>query len=135
MQTTVEAKRERRLHAAAPSERRRGGRPVDLVHLARYTLGDRGLEQEVLGLFVTQARLYLRRLQEATGDKPWRDAAHTLKGSARSIGAWRVAQAAEAAETLQGAALKAGREQALAAVRAAVEEACAYIVDLRADSR
>ena len=30
-------------------------RPVDLVHLARQTMGDRALEQEVLGLFVQQA--------------------------------------------------------------------------------
>jgi len=30
-------------------------RPVDLAHLARQTMGDRALEQEVLALFVQQA--------------------------------------------------------------------------------
>ena len=30
-------------------------RPIDLVHLSRMTLGDRGLEREVLALFDRQA--------------------------------------------------------------------------------
>ena len=34
-------------------------RPIDLVHLARQTLGDRSLEQEVLRLFLTQMDVYM----------------------------------------------------------------------------
>ena len=35
----------------ATHEERDGDRPVDLVHLAKYTMGNRELEQEVLTLF------------------------------------------------------------------------------------
>ncbi|MGH6866065.1 MAG: Hpt domain-containing protein, partial [Methyloceanibacter sp.] len=61
-------------------------RPVDLVHLSRYTLGERDLEREVLELFCSQSLVYLERLREAQSDKEWIEAAHTLKGSARAIG-------------------------------------------------
>ena len=37
--------------------------PVDLAHLRRYTLGDRRLELEILGLFIDQAPLTHRGLQ------------------------------------------------------------------------
>lgn len=58
-------------------------RPLDLVHLAKYTFGDRGLECELLGLFRSQAGIYVSRLETAANAKEWRDAAHSLKGSAR----------------------------------------------------
>ncbi len=69
-------------------------RPVDLVHLSRYTLGERALEREVLELFCTQSVVYLERLRQAQSDQDWKDAAHSLKGSATAIGAWRAADAA-----------------------------------------
>ncbi|MGE0847365.1 MAG: Hpt domain-containing protein [Flavobacteriaceae bacterium] len=72
--------------------------PVDLVHLARQTFGDPELEREVLRLFVTQSRIYLDRMKAAGDQRQWFEAAHTIKGSARGIGAWGVAEAAEAAE-------------------------------------
>lgn len=75
-------------------------RPVDLVHLARQTLGDPLLEAEVLALFITQSRTVLLRIIDATQLGERRELAHTLKGSARAIGAWKVARAAEAVETL-----------------------------------
>jgi HPt (histidine-containing phosphotransfer) domain-containing protein len=75
-------------------------RPVDLVHLARQTLGDRALEREVLGLFQVQARAIFAQLQSVTQPKARLDLAHTLKGSARAVGAWKVAEAAEFCETL-----------------------------------
>jgi len=70
---------------------------LDEDHLQRMTLGDRGLEREVLEIFIRQAALMLRRI---SGAKPAlaAAAAHTLKGSARGIGAWRVAQAADRLE-------------------------------------
>ena len=76
------------------------GRQIDLVHLARQTLGDVELEREVLSLFVVQSQVYLLRLQAAENAADWKRAAHTLKGSARGIGAWQLAEAAEAAEAL-----------------------------------
>ncbi len=92
-------------------------RPIDLVHLARTTLGDRSLEREVLQLF--------DRMRAATPGGTV-VLAHTLKGSALGIGAWRVARAAEAVELAEGAAAA----PALEALAAATDEARALIADL-----
>ena len=72
--------------------------PIDRAHLSRYTLGDVQLEREVLALFIEQAPDLLVRLRSARTTREWHMAAHTLKGSARAIGAWRLAKVAEAAE-------------------------------------
>ena len=40
-------------------------RPIDLVHLARTTLGDRSLEREVLQLFDRQSTLLIARMRYA----------------------------------------------------------------------
>jgi HPt (histidine-containing phosphotransfer) domain-containing protein len=75
---------------------------LDLAHLSRQTLGDRALEREVLRLFATQSAALLAVLAKAAGSDDRRAAAHTLKGSARAIGAWRVAHAAERVEENSG---------------------------------
>lgn len=90
-------------------------RPVDLVHLARYTMGNRSLEREVLRLFCCQSELYVERLRDAADTAAWQEAAHTLKGSARGIGAWQVAELAEKAEMF---AQDHRGDEALAAVEA-----------------
>ncbi len=109
-------------------------RPVDLVHLARYTLGNRALEREVLELFLTQSRLYLGRLREAAQDRAWQDAAHTIKGSARGIGAWRIARTAEAAEALEGDELASERGRMVETLEQRIEEASGFIRTLLADA-
>ena len=63
-------------------------RPIDLVHLSRMTLGDRGLEREVLALFDRQATVLVSRMRSASPGSVT-TVAHTLKGSARGVGAWR----------------------------------------------
>ena len=73
----------------AEEGRKTSSRPVDLVHLSRYTLGERALEREVLELFCSQSFVYLERLRTAGSHKDWKDAAHSLKGSATAIGAQR----------------------------------------------
>lgn len=73
-------------------------RPVDLVHLARHTLGNRELEREVLQIFVRQSAIYLDRIRDARTVTERQMAAHTIKGSARGIGAWHVADLAEVLE-------------------------------------
>ena len=100
-------------------------RPIDLVHLARATLGDRSLEREVLQLFDRQSVLLIARMRAASPDGIAM-LAHTLKGSARGIGAWRVARAAEALE-LAGSS-EAG--SALDQLALAADEARAVIADL-----
>lgn len=99
---------------------------IDEDHLGRMTLGDRSLEREVLKIFARQTTLTLKRI---AGAEPGHAAAaaHTLKGSARGVGAWRVAQAAErleqAATAGSGQAMKAAimeLEAASSEVRAAI---------------
>lgn len=72
--------------------------PVDMAHLARYTLGNRALDIEILGLFLQQAPETIGRLTAAADHKAWREAAHSLKGSARGVGAWHLGDLAQAAE-------------------------------------
>jgi HPt (histidine-containing phosphotransfer) domain-containing protein len=100
-------------------------RPIDLVHLARMTLGERSLEREVLQLFDRQSTLLLARMRSAA-PAGILTLAHTLKGSARGIGAWRVARAAEALEVADAA--NAGA--ALDALDSATTEARALIAEL-----
>ena len=102
-------------------------RPVDLVHLARTTLGDRALEREVLALFDRQSGMLIARMRTAT-PAAIAALAHTLKGSARGIGAWRVARAAELLE-LAGASGNPTAE-ALDKLAATSDEACAVIAEL-----
>jgi HPt (histidine-containing phosphotransfer) domain-containing protein len=78
---------------------------IDVAHLTRMTLGDRKLEREVLELFDRQAELLLARMHAAE-PAGVASLAHSLVGSARGIGAWRVAAAAE---TLNAAIAAAGQ--------------------------
>jgi len=99
---------------------------IDYSQLQRMTFGDRSLEREVLQLFDRQARLLLARMHSgepaAVGTL-----AHTLKGSAASIGATGVVLTAAAVEQAAG-----GPEHALAIGRlaSAIDDACAAIAGL-----
>jgi HPt (histidine-containing phosphotransfer) domain-containing protein len=101
---------------------------IDLAHLTQMTLGEAGLEAEVLTLFDRQATVLLMRMRDA---EPAAVAAfaHTLKGSARGIGAWRVAEAADAVETQAVGPDACGAAHAVARLAAAVDEAKAAIAD------
>ncbi|MCK1710933.1 MULTISPECIES: Hpt domain-containing protein [unclassified Bradyrhizobium] len=97
--------------------------PLDLDHLSRMTLGDAELEQEVLAMFAEQTI----RLVAAMAAMPAEAGAlaHKLKGSARGIGAFAVADAAASLET----AIRTGhsRPDAFAALKEAVAEVRAAI--------
>ena len=88
-----------RLMAVTGDDRKVGA--LDETHLDRMTLGDRRLEREVLELFLRQTTIMLDRIVNAPPPLA-AAAAHTLKGSARGIGAWRVARAAELLEQAAG---------------------------------
>jgi len=115
------------VNLSAATDRDRKPTVIDASHLERMTLGDRRLEREVLELFVRQTTIMLGRI---VGAEPGlaAAAAHTLKGSARGIGAWRVARAAELLEHAAGAA---GHDddvaEAIAELKAASLEASAAI--------
>jgi HPt (histidine-containing phosphotransfer) domain-containing protein len=66
--------------------------PIDIEYLRRMTLGDAHLEREVLAMFSAQAASLIGTLAGSATDAG--ALAHTLKGSARAIGASRVADAA-----------------------------------------
>jgi HPt (histidine-containing phosphotransfer) domain-containing protein len=100
---------------------------LDEDHLGRMTLGDRLLEREVLEIFVRQNVLMLGRIADA-GPARLAEVAHTLLGSARGIGAWRVAQAAERLERTSGGDCEESLNRAIADLEAASLEAGAFIV-------
>jgi HPt (histidine-containing phosphotransfer) domain-containing protein len=98
--------------------------PIDFEHLKRMTLGDARLEQEVLAMFSAQSARLLRALAAMPSDVG--ALAHTLKGSARAIGAFAVADAAAELE----AAIASGSDpsgllaelgEAVALARATIE--------------
>lgn len=79
------------------SSQRARRRPIDLEHLSRQTMGDRALEEEVLTLFlhhIGEVRDSLKTADEAGR----RRLAHTLKGAARGVGAFALADCAERME-------------------------------------
>jgi HPt (histidine-containing phosphotransfer) domain-containing protein len=112
---------------AATADHDRKPTVIDESHLERMTLGDRRLEREVLELFVRQTTIMLGRIVGAA--PAWAAAAaHTLKGSARGIGAWRVARAAELVENAaNGEGGPDAMEEAVTELKAASLEASAAI--------
>lgn len=102
-------------------------KPVDFAYLRRFTLSNRGLEMEVLGLFIEHAPRYLADLTSADTAKAWHDAAHTLKGAARGVGAWRVARVAENAERLRFDLDLDRRTFALDSAQEALDEAIGFV--------
>jgi HPt (histidine-containing phosphotransfer) domain-containing protein len=99
---------------------KRASAPIDMEHLGRYTLGDKALEKEILGLFLTQMPDMLASLRKAQSEREWKMAAHSLKGAARAIGAWQMASAAEEAERIE---FGPDRQAACASATQRVEEA------------
>jgi HPt (histidine-containing phosphotransfer) domain-containing protein len=97
--------------------------PIDTEHLKRMTLGDADLKREVLAMFAGQTVSLIGTLATLPADA--KALAHTLKGSARAIGAFRVAEAAESLE----AAIQSGDDpaQALAELGDAVAQVRAAI--------
>ncbi len=105
-------------------------RPIDLVHLRRYTLGDRALEREILDLFLKQTPKTIAELRQAATEKAWHAAAHSLKGSGRAVGAWRVARMGELAERAGLPECPETRHDLIAKIEAAAAEAAGYVLAL-----
>jgi HPt (histidine-containing phosphotransfer) domain-containing protein len=72
----------------------------DLDHLTRYTGADAGLQVELLELMQDQAQRCLGLMHHARDRSAWRTATHTLKGSARGVGAFALADLCEQVEEL-----------------------------------
>jgi HPt (histidine-containing phosphotransfer) domain-containing protein len=104
---------------------------IDLSHLRSMTMSDAALEREVLELFVAQSREITAALAA------WPDnaaaLAHTLKGSARAIGAFRVADAAAAIEDAlrsEDAGSQVANADALARLNREIALTCSAIANI-----
>jgi HPt (histidine-containing phosphotransfer) domain-containing protein len=117
-------------NASIDEQAREALQPVDLAHLRRYTLGDHALEVEILGLFADQLPICIGALKNAPSAKEWGVAAHTLKGSARAVGAWSLATLAERAEKLHALPDAVERGRVVRGLEEAAGEARAYIASL-----
>jgi hypothetical protein len=88
-----------------PNEFMAAGRmsePIDLEHLDKYVFGDRALLDEILSIFIDQVSILVERMNVEAEDVDWREAAHTLKGASRGVGAFRLGDLAAEAECMVG---------------------------------
>jgi HPt (histidine-containing phosphotransfer) domain-containing protein len=94
-------------------------RPIDLKYLSSQTGGDRALEMEVLSMFLEVAPACLKDIESAPSTEYRKRPAHMLKGAARALGAFELADWAARAE-LHGF-------DELQALGGEVERVCRYI--------
>lgn len=71
---------------------------VDIAHLRRMAMDDDALMSEVLSIFRHQGEQWKKLLDPEVTTPDWLVAAHTIKGSSVSIGAWELAEICGAAE-------------------------------------
>jgi len=106
--------------------------PVDLEHLARYTGGESALNAEVLQLFADQSAKLMRELQvvlESRDARGWRQITHSLKGAAKGIGAFSLADVAAEAEPIDPVLQQQEALSALANLKAKSEIVTSFIRD------
>ncbi|MFN4041341.1 MAG: Hpt domain-containing protein [Brevundimonas sp.] len=97
---------------------------VDFTVLEATTGGDDGVSEEVLGLFVEQAAMWSRLLRpEIEG---WRDAVHTLKGTAGGVGARQLAVLCAEAEAADPPMAPAALDRVQGALDAVLADIAAY---------
>jgi HPt (histidine-containing phosphotransfer) domain-containing protein len=109
----------------------RTGPAIDPEHLRRVTFGDRAFRDEILALFLRDSKALLDRLAAAQTDSDWRLAAHSLKGMARGIGAFPLAEAAAQAEPLANGLRLEQRRAELAHIGRHLAEAAADAETMR----
>jgi len=103
--------------------------PIDMAHLARQAMGDKGLEGEVLRMFEQMSHLYYRRLETSTTVPDLLRHLHTLKGAAAGVGAHRIADLARTAEDELRAGMPVNPER-IDDLGMAVQECSAFIGEL-----
>lgn len=100
-----------------------GTAAVDYAHLRTQAAGSEDVMREVLQLFIEQTGEVLLALEAASDAKTWKELTHLLKGSARGVGAFAVADEAAAAEL---AILDRSRLEPL---RVAIAQARSFVQD------
>lgn len=116
--------------ARSPASAAAARAPIDFAHLRRYTLNDAVLEKEILELFAAQLPVTIADLRAAGDPVKWKRAAHTLKGSARAVGAGELAELAASAEQAAASADPAARRAIVESIDAAAAGVAAYIAAL-----
>jgi HPt (histidine-containing phosphotransfer) domain-containing protein len=108
------------------------GRPIDLVHLSRQSLGDPGLEEEILRTFDQLVQTYVARIREAGKSETVLFNLHCLKGASSGVGANSIAALARSAEeeVRRGGALSG---ESMADLGMAAEEVRTFIASLLDD--
>ena len=102
---------------------------IDFDHLNQYVGGDPDLTREVFGLFRNQVEMWGRGLTADADDDLWTNVTHSLKGSARAVGAVGLAEACEKAESLTGDDRRPGaREVAVEALEHRIAQVLSEIV-------
>jgi HPt (histidine-containing phosphotransfer) domain-containing protein len=108
--------------------------PIDRAHLERYVIGDKALLDEILTIFCEQTASWVNEMHPVMDDEAWRLSAHTLKGSARGVGAFALGEAAERAERLVGPGVENKRRAALLDLADCAAKAIDYARFLRAQA-
>ena len=67
--------------------------PIDMAHLTRHTLGDEEIAREVLDLFLIEMRS-AQEVVRGGEETELRAVAHRIKGAARAVGAFGLADIA-----------------------------------------
>ena len=102
---------------------------IDFDHLNLYVSGDADLTREVFGLFRNQVEMWCRGLTADADDDMWINVTHSLKGSARAVGAMGLAEACKTAESLVGDDRRPGaREVAVESLELRIEQVLGEIV-------
>ncbi|MEM1376562.1 MAG: Hpt domain-containing protein [Pseudomonadota bacterium] len=98
--------------------------PIDLQFLSAQAGEDRMLVEELLHMFVKQVRGLANTMNNSDDLSEVLKAAHTLKGTARAVGALSIEEGATAME------LSSQPKSDLKALNAEIDAACDYVASL-----
>ena len=97
---------------------------VDFTVLDRMTGGDDVIAEEVLDLFIQQASMWSALLDHRV--EGWRDAVHTIRGAAASIGAGELASICQESEATPQALAPAALDRVRTALDIALADVAAW---------
>lgn len=103
-----------------------GQPPIDRQHLSEFAMGDPALEHRFLRLFLEHAHADLKRMGDAAVHD-FRKAAHSLKSSASSIGAWAVVRHLEQIMEMEDHLVDRCRDKILAELSCHVDDVMRHI--------
>lgn len=95
---------------------------IDFNHLKQYVGDDVALTKEVFGMFKHQVEMWARGLDPAADDEIWVSVMHSLKGSARAVGAMGLGDLCQKGEIMVG-------ENTHLAVRTALVQDVRFSID------